>query len=43
MNDGWDGRYKGQRVENDVYVWRIIYEDNQNLWYEKIGRVAVIR
>jgi gliding motility-associated-like protein len=43
MNDGWDGRYKGQRVENDVYVWRIIYEDNQNSWYEKIGKVAVVR
>ncbi|MBS1645750.1 MAG: gliding motility-associated C-terminal domain-containing protein [Bacteroidetes bacterium] len=40
--EAWDGTYKGQTVQCDVYVWKLIYftngKDNQ-----KAGTVTVIR
>ncbi len=27
IDDWWDGRYKGEKVQDGVYVWKIRYED----------------
>lgn len=44
LSAGWDGTFKGQKVPNDVYVWRV---QTQSLatekYYEKNGHVTLIR
>jgi gliding motility-associated-like protein len=45
MNNGWDGRYKGQIVQTDTYVYTIDYEttcEGAQL-KNKIGHVNVVR
>jgi gliding motility-associated-like protein len=42
MNNGWDGKYKGDRVQEDVYVWKLFYEDNFSGMHERIGNVSVV-
>lgn len=42
--EGWDGRYKGNKCQEDVYVWKIKYvnvvnEENVNI----IGHVNLVR
>ncbi|CAN5901852.1 hypothetical protein BH11BAC7_BH11BAC7_23600 [soil metagenome] len=43
MNQGWDGTFKGTKVQEDVYVWKVLYEDNLQGKHELIGRVSLIR
>jgi gliding motility-associated-like protein len=43
QNNGWDGTYKGDRVQEDVYVWKLVYEDNYSGWHQRIGNVSVVR
>jgi gliding motility-associated-like protein len=43
INNGWDGTYKGDRVQEDVYVWKLYYEDNFSGLHERIGNVSVVR
>ncbi|HTL82993.1 MAG TPA: T9SS type B sorting domain-containing protein, partial [Bacteroidia bacterium] len=44
VNVGWDGRFKGHRCEEDVYVWRITYTDVVDLQEKTvIGHVNLIR
>ncbi|TND05129.1 MAG: PKD domain-containing protein [Bacteroidetes bacterium] len=40
---GWDGTYKGDPVQEDVYVWKIIYTDSRSKRHRAIGHVSVIR
>lgn len=40
---GWDGKFKGQLVQEDVYVWKITYTDSHNKKKKAIGHVTVIR
>jgi gliding motility-associated-like protein len=41
---GWDGRYKGNKCEEDVYVWKIEYTNVVTLEQEVIiGHVNLIR
>jgi len=44
LSTGWDGTYKGMKVQNDVYVWKVKAKDQ---WtkdeIEKYGHVTVIR
>lgn len=40
---GWDGKYKGSPVQEDVYVWKIVYTDSHNKRYRIIGHVSVVR
>jgi gliding motility-associated-like protein len=44
MEIGWDGTYQGEKVENDVYTYLIIYRDitSKETKYAK-GVVAVVR
>ena len=53
-NKSWDGRYKGQLVQQDVYVWRIDAKfQNGTEWigmiypgegqYKKVGTITVVK
>ena len=39
----WDGRYKGDIVQEDVYVWKVTLTDIFNKKHTYIGHVTVIR
>lgn len=43
INHGWNGTYKGNKCQEDVYVWRIKYTDIFHNRYEKIGHVSLVR
>jgi gliding motility-associated-like protein len=43
LNTGWDGTYKGNKVQVGVYVWRIIATDLEGNKYDYMGHVNVIR
>ncbi len=46
FNNGWNGTYNGQLVQQDVYVWKVFYSinkgDGKKITKEKIGRVTVL-
>jgi gliding motility-associated-like protein len=45
QDQGWNGAYKGNAVEQDVYVWKVKYKTvcTHDLLNTKIGQVNVIR
>ncbi|TNF29331.1 MAG: PKD domain-containing protein, partial [Bacteroidetes bacterium] len=43
MEEGWDGTYMGQQVENDVYVYRIYYRGLDGTEGTPIGSVTLLR
>jgi gliding motility-associated-like protein len=44
LNEGWDGRFKGEECQQDVYVWKVDYLDIENrVSVTKIGHVNLIR
>ena len=43
MDHGWDGTYKGKQVENDVYVYRIIYRGLDGTTGNPTGSVTLVR
>jgi gliding motility-associated-like protein len=42
INEGWDGNYRGQRVQQDVYVWKAYVTNTMSKHQELIGRVTVL-
>lgn len=44
LNSGWDGRFKGNKCQEDVYVWKVDYVDIEH-WetVALIGHVNLIR
>ena len=42
---GWDGKYKGELAEQDVYVWKIEYKTlcSKDELKQRIGHVTVLR
>lgn len=43
QTEGWNGRYKGQKVEEDAYVWRIVGVTKQTGEdYENFGHITVL-
>lgn len=40
---GWDGTYKNDPCQEDVYVYRIIWTDAQNKKHKLMGHVSLIR
>ncbi len=40
--EGWDGTYRGNEVQEDVYVWRAFVTNSMNWNKELIGRVTVV-
>jgi gliding motility-associated-like protein len=43
INKGWDGTYKNDPCQEDVYVWRIIWTDSQNKKHKMMGHVSLLR
>jgi gliding motility-associated-like protein len=40
---GWDGKYRGKLVAEDIYIWKINFTDIYSKSHDKIGHVTVIR
>jgi gliding motility-associated-like protein len=40
--EGWDGTYKQNKVQEDVYVWRVTYTNVLQKYGQMIGRVTLI-
>jgi gliding motility-associated-like protein len=43
MDHGWNGTFKGAPVENDVYVYRILYRAKDGTEGRPIGSVTLVR
>lgn len=43
MYDNWDGTYAGEKVKQDVYVYKFSFKDLKGNKHEKIGSVTVLR
>ncbi len=43
IKKGWDGTYKGQMSENNVYVYKVTYVDKNNKSHALTGSVTLIR
>lgn len=43
MSIGWDGTYQGKLAKNDVYVWKVIYEDILGTSGTLYGTATLIR
>ena len=43
MSNFWDGSYKGETNQIDVYIWKIKYEDFQRKQGDLTGHVSLIR
>lgn len=43
MYDNWDGTYFGEKVQQDVYVYKFSFKDLKGTKHEKIGSVTVLR
>jgi gliding motility-associated-like protein len=39
----WDGFYKGTRVQEGVYVWKLFFKDINKKKHELIGHVTIIQ
>jgi gliding motility-associated-like protein len=39
----WDGTYKGTRVQEGVYVWKLFFKDINKKKHERIGHVTIIQ
>lgn len=43
-NEGWNGMYKGDKCQIDVYVWKCSYRDVVDLaWHTHVGKVTLVR
>ncbi|TND07781.1 MAG: surface adhesion protein [Bacteroidetes bacterium] len=43
LSKGWNGTYKGSKCQEDVYVWKLRYQDVYGNIHERIGHVSLIR
>lgn len=43
MSHGWNGTYKDEKCQQDVYVWRLNYTDIFGNRYKRIGHVSLVR
>lgn len=45
LSKGWDGTLNGTRCQEDVYVWKLIYEHagENNTSFTKVGHVSLIK
>lgn len=41
--EGWDGTFKGNKCQEDVYVWKLSCIDTQSQQHNLIGHVSLIR
>ena len=43
ITDRWSGIYNLTYCQNDIYVYKIIYKDNNNKYYNKIGKITLLK
>ncbi|MCD6067041.1 MAG: hypothetical protein K0S33_1867 [Bacteroidetes bacterium] len=43
LEEEWDGKFKGSNVQNDVYVWKVNFEDYLGNGHQYAGTVTVVR
>lgn len=43
ISKGWDGTYKGNLVQQGVYVWKVNYRNKTFGAQFRIGHVSVVR
>jgi len=43
MSKGWDGKYNGQPVKQDVYTYKIKVRDFKGEWYDFIGQINLLK
>jgi gliding motility-associated-like protein len=43
VSDRWDGFYKGNLCQNDVYVYKAFYKDKRGKEHNIIGKIALIK
>lgn len=43
INAGWDCKFNGQLVQQDIYCYKITYLDTDKQWYELRGTFYVVR
>jgi gliding motility-associated-like protein len=43
ISDRWDGYYKSELCQNDIYVYKAFYKDKRGKEYNKIGKIALIK
>ncbi len=43
LDKQWDGTFKNTKVQQDAYIWKVEYTDNQKKIHKLIGHVNVIR
>jgi len=43
LDFAWDGTFKGQKVPDGVYTWKLIYRRNKSQEQEMSGHVTVIK
>ena len=42
--EGWDGKYKGEYVQQDAYVWKLVLTDEAfGKLHEYVGHVLVVK
>jgi gliding motility-associated-like protein len=43
IGEQWDGKYKGEKVQDGVYVYQLKYIDLVKLPYERYGHITILR
>ncbi|MCI5055760.1 MAG: T9SS type B sorting domain-containing protein, partial [Flavobacteriales bacterium] len=43
LHAGWDGKYKGLMMKNDVYVYKVELKDIFNKTHHSIGHFTLVR
>ena len=41
--EAWNGKYKEEPVQNDVYIWKLEFVDDKGDLQNRIGNVTVVR
>lgn len=43
MDFGWNGTYKGETVQSDIYVYKVLARGMDNTQYNHVGQITVLR
>jgi gliding motility-associated-like protein len=42
-HDGWDGKFGGSLVQQDIYIYKIKIRDSQSMLHEYLGNITLLR
>jgi gliding motility-associated-like protein len=43
LETAWDGYVSGKRVQEDVYIWKVKFEDDLNRQHDYHGTVTLLK